>query len=133
MEQNPNLLNQGQTSLSPIERSMVPSAFDTPLERVAKRRTLHQWYEMRRLAARERYRRWISRRSLERRAGTADITMLGHYVMNRVVDERYRKPQQKRRLMRAMRHWQEFLRRNSSDSPPGYRYRPQRLQWRSRP
>lgn len=109
MEQDPNLFAQGQAGQRTMENVLAPTETDTPAQTADKRRALQRWYEARRQAARQRYLRWLNRRSLERHVGSADVNKMGQYVVHHSIEQA--QPQNRRRLL-LTRRWQEFMRRN---------------------
>ena len=112
MEKDPNLFTQGYAGRRTMEKALAQQESDTPAEAADKRRTLQQWYEARRQAARARYLRWINRRSLERRVGSADINVMGQYAIQQAArSERSPETRRRRRLL-LMRRWKEFMTRN---------------------
>lgn len=131
MERDPNLFAQGQAGRQAIEKVLAPGEHDRPQDAAAKRRALQRWYHERSQAARRRYYEWMNRRALEREAGTADVTKLGRFALDRLAQVERDKHAKPRHRLEVARLWQSLLRRNRRHTVTegGQFARPRRVPW----
>ncbi|MGF7228408.1 MAG: hypothetical protein ACQR33_00290 [Candidatus Saccharibacteria bacterium] len=77
---------------------------------VRRRRAIVEWYEARRIWARERYKQWVRRRTYENRGGMITFDMMGRVAVNSAAHAESDPVVRNRRRAYLMRKWQQFMR-----------------------
>lgn len=93
-------------------RITTPPDQSEPTElKMAKRRAWAQWYETRKLQARNRYRQWAMRRAHESRSGIMTFDYMGRMAVNSAANAEQDTVVRRQRRAYLMRKWQQFMRK----------------------